>query len=235
MKFKKVLLPFIAGALAISLAACGDKEKANKDNSNSKLAEQQVDEEKVVVIVNDEELKGDHYNAVLSSIQSQMQQAGQDPTSKDSAEQVKMRVIDTIVNQTLLLQQAKNADIQASDAEIDEEYTAFAAQFGDEETLKEVLKSQNMDVETLKEQIAESIIFKKYQDQVAPIEEVTEQEIQDYYDKIAAQAKDSEQELPPLQEVSEEIKGFIQQEQQQKKLTSHVKELKEDAKIEVKI
>ena len=28
MKFKKVLVPFIAGALALSLAACGGEEKA---------------------------------------------------------------------------------------------------------------------------------------------------------------------------------------------------------------
>ena len=252
MKFKKVLLPFITGALALSLAACGEDDKAAKDENpqgkkllrkkmesaeemQAKLAEQQVEKNKVVAIVNDEELKGEQYNAALTSIQSQMQQMGQDPSSKESAEQVKMQALDMVVNQTLILQKAKEVKINASESEIDEDYSAFVEQFGDEKTMKEALKSQNMDVKTVKEKIAESIIFEKYQDKVAPVEKVTEKEIKEYYDQAAAQSKDSGQELPPLEEVSEEIKGMIEQEQQQKLLAAHVEELKADAKIELKI
>lgn len=235
MKFKKILIPFIAGALAISLAACSGDDKAKEDEAQSKLAEQQVDAKEIVAVVNDEELNGEQYNAALTSIQGQMQQMGQDPTSKEAAEQIKAQTLDTLVNQTLLLQQAKDAEIEASKAEIDEEYEAFTKQFGDEEALKEVLESQKMDVEALKEQIAESIVFNKYTNQVAPAEEVTDEEIKEYYDLVAAQAKDSGQELPPLEEASEEIKGILEQEQQQKKLIAHVKELKEAAKIELKI
>ena len=97
MKFKKVLLPFIAGALAMSLAACGGEDKAKTDEepqgqevtkdenasakeSEAKLAKQQIDKKKIVAVVNDEEIKGEEYNVVLTSIQSQMQQMGQDPS-----------------------------------------------------------------------------------------------------------------------------------------------------------
>ena len=101
MKFKKVLLPFIAGALAFSLAACGEEDKAKTDDTTqgqeatqeeqrksakemqAKLAEQQVEQDKIVAVVNDEELKGEQYNAALPSIQGQMQQMGQDPSSKE--------------------------------------------------------------------------------------------------------------------------------------------------------
>lgn len=41
--------------------------------------------------------------------------------------------------------------------------------------------------------------------------------------------------MPPLKEVSEQIQEMINQEQQQKLLAKHVEELKEDAKIELKI
>ena len=127
----------------------------------AKLAEQQVEKDKVVAVVNDEELKGEQYNAVLTSLQSQMQQTGQDPTSKESAEQVKVQALDMVVNQTLLLQKAKEAKISASKSEIDEDYSSFVEQFGDEKTMKEALKSQNMDVETIKEKIAEFYYFRK--------------------------------------------------------------------------
>ncbi len=87
--------------------------------------------------------------------------------------------------------------------------------------MKETLKNQNMDVETIKEKIAKSIVIEKYQEKVAPVEKVTEEEIENYYDEAVAATKDSSQELPPLEEISDNIKGYIEQEQQQKKL-SHI-------------
>ncbi|MER2089390.1 SurA N-terminal domain-containing protein [Sporosarcina sp. JAI121] len=260
MNFKKILLPFIAGALAVSLAACSEEDKAAKDKTpqeetkqeaskqeapkeekesaeemQAKLAEQQVDKNKVVAVVNDEELTGEDYNTALTSIQGQMQQMGQDPSSKEAAEQVKTQVLDTLVNQTLILQKAKEAKINASETEIDEEYSSFEKQFGGEKEMKKALKSQSMDVKTLKNQIAESIIFDKYLEKVAPAGKVSDKEIKAYYDKAAATSKEAGQELPPLEEVSQEIEGIINQEQQQKLLVAHVEELKAASKIELKL
>ena len=260
MKLKKVLVPFLAGALALSLAACGGEDKAETDKNpqaetkqeatkdqatkeqeasakemQAKLAEQQVDNNKIVAVVNKEELTGEEYNAALTSIQSQMQQMGQDPSSKESAEQVKMQALDMLVNQTLILQKAKEAKIKASTSEIDEEYSAFEKQLGGEKEIKKVLKAQSMDVKTFKEKIADFIIAEKYQDKVAPAGKVTEKEIKEYYDQAASASKEAGQELPPLAEVSEEIQGILKQEQQQKLLATHVEELKAVAEIELKI
>ena len=46
-----------------------------------------------------------------------------------------------------------------------------------------------MDVKTVKEQIAESIIFEKYQDKIAPAGKVTDKEIKEYYDQAASNQK----------------------------------------------
>jgi len=231
MKIKKVLLPFIAGALAISLAACGSGEDKAKSNST----EQQVEPNEIVAIVNEEELKGEAYNAISASILNQMEQMGEDPSTKESTEQVKTQALDILVNQTLVLQQAKESEIKAEKSEIDKDYTEFVKQFDDEKAMKEMLESQNMDVETLKTQIAESIIFEKYKEKIAPVGKITDEDIKAYYDKVAAESKEAGQELPPLEEVREEIKGSIEQEQQQNQLAAHVEELKGKAEIELKI
>jgi len=255
MKLKKVLVPFIAGALALSLAACGGEDKATTDEKpkdetkqeatneqeatakekQAKLAEQQVDNNKIVAVVNKEELTGKEYNAALTSIQGQMQQMGQDPLNKESVEQVKMQALDMLVNQTLILQKAKEAELKASTSEIDKEYSAFEKQFGGEKEMKKALKAQSMEIKTLKEQIAESILFEKYLDKIAPVENVTDKEIKEYYDQAASASKEAGEELPPLAEVSEEIQGILKQEQQQKLLATHIEELKADAEIELKI
>lgn len=261
MNFKKILLPIAAGALVLGLAACNDEDKVAKDEApqveknqesasakeptkeekaaaeemQAKLSEQQVDKSEIVAIVNDEELVGVDYNAALMSIQGQMQQSGQDPTSKEGAEQVKTQALDMIVNQTLILQKAKEAELTASEKEVDEKYATYEEQFGGEKGLKEALKAQSMDVETLKKDISDSILFEKYKDKVVPAKEVTDKEIQDYYDQAVSQVKESGQELPPLEEASEEIKGILEEQQQQELLTAHIEELKPNAKIELKI
>ena len=143
-----------------------EQEAAAKE-MQAKLAEQQVDNDKIVAVVNKEELTGEEYNAALTSIQSQMQQMGQDPSSKESAEQVKTQALDMLVNQTLILQKAKEAKIKASTSEIDEEYSLIEKQFGGEKEMKQALKSQSMDVKTVKEQIADSIIFEKYLEKIS--------------------------------------------------------------------
>ncbi|MCG7337025.1 SurA N-terminal domain-containing protein [Sporosarcina sp. ACRSM] len=250
MKLKKVLMPFMAGALALGLAACGDKEKAAPDETKqevpgkqkesaeemqAKLAEQQVDKNKVVALVNGEELTGEDYNAALTSVQGQLQQMGQDPTSKEGAEQVKAQTLDTLVNQTLILQKAKEADIKASASEIDEEYSSIEKQFGNEKEMKKVLESQGVDAKTLKEQIADSILFEKYIEKVAPAGKVATKEIKEYYDQVASTSKEAGQELPPLEEVEKEIEGVIKQQQQQKLMMAHIEELKAAADIELKL
>ncbi len=268
MNYKKILLPFVAGALALSLAACSEDDKATKEEKpkeetaqkgteekgteqkeptkeelaaaeemKAKLAEQQVDKSEIVAVVNDEELTGAEYNTALTSIQGQMQQSGQDPTSKEAVEQVKSQVLDAIVNQTLILQKAEESKLTASEEEINKEYASYEEQFGGEEGMKEALKAEKMDVETLKQQIGQSIVFEKYKEKAVPAKKVTDKEIQEYYDQAAAQAKEAEspQELPPFEEAKEEIRGILEQQEQQELFAAHVEELKKDAKIELKI
>ena len=201
----------------------------------AKLDEQQVDKSKIVAVVNDEELTGDKYNQALMSIQGQMQQMGQDPTSKEASEQIKTQTLDSLVNQTLIRQKATEAKLTATEEEVNKEYATYEEQVGGEEAMAKALKAQKMDKETLKEQIAESIVFGKYQDKVAPAKEVTDKEIQAYYDQAVAQAEGTEQKLPPLEEASKEIKGILEQQQQQELFAAHVEKLKADAKIELKI
>lgn len=244
LNFKKLLFPFLTGALALSLASCGEEAKTTQEGTaeeqaaaeemQAKLAEQLVDDSKIVAVVNGEELNGVDYNAALTSVQVQLQQSGQDPTTKESVELVKTQALNRLVNQTLILQKAKESNLTASEAEIDERYAAIEEQSGGEEAMQVALEAQNMDVNTLKEDIAESIIFEKYQEKVLPADEVTYQEVKAYYDQVAAQAKAAD-ELPPIEEVSEEIKGILEEQKQQELLSAHVEELKVDAEIDLKI
>ncbi|MDR0136575.1 SurA N-terminal domain-containing protein [Metabacillus idriensis] len=254
---KKVMLPLITGLMAVVLAACGgneeSKEAKNDDKAKTaetdqqkdqqkqmeemqkKLEKQQVDEKKTVALVNDEKILGSDYNSVLQSTQGQMQQMGQDPTSKEAAEQVKKQTLDSLVGQTLLLQEADKKGYKASDEDVKKQLDETKKQFKTEKEFEAALKKSGMDMKTLEAQIADDIKFRQYIEKEVPAGEISDEEIQKTYDQYAEQGKSSGQEVPKLEEVKPQIEQSLQQQKQQEKLAQKVEELKKSAKIDLKI
>ncbi|MGX1429898.1 hypothetical protein ACUXGM_000761 [Cytobacillus horneckiae] len=250
---KKLMLLFITGLMIVVLAACGGNEEGKEaktedqpkaaeaeqqkqmEEMEKKLEAQQVDEKETVVVVNDKEILGRDYNNVLSSIQMQMQQMGQDPTAKDVAKEVKNQTIDSLVGQTLLLQEADKKGFKASEEEVKKQLEETKKPFKSEKEFEEALKKSGIDLKTLEAQIADGIKFNKYVEKEIPAGEISEEEINKAYDQYAEQGKKAEQEVPKLEEVKPDIEKSLQQQKQQEKLAQHVEELKEKGKIDIKI
>lgn len=243
--------------MAVVLAACGGNEqgKEAKNDNKAKTAEtdqqkelqkqmeemqkkleaQQIDKKKTVAIVNDKEILGSDYNSVLASMQGQMQQMGQDPTSKEAAEQVKNQTIDSLVGQTLLLQEADKKGYKVSEADINKQLDVIKQQFKTEKEFEAALKKSGMDMKTLEAKIADEIKLNQYFEKEVPAGEITDEEIQKTYDQYAEQGKSTGQEVPKLEEVKLQIEESLQQQKQQEKLAQLVEELKKNAKIDIKI
>lgn len=250
---KKLTLLFITGLMIVVLAACGGNEEGKEaktddqpkaaeaeqqkqmEEMEKKLEAQQVDEKETVVVVNDKEILGRDYNNVLSSIQMQMQTMGQDPTAKDVAKEVKNQTIDSLVGQTLLLQEADKKGFKASEEEVKKQLEETKKPFKSEKEFEEALKKSGIDLKTLEAQIADGIKFNKYVEKEIPAGEISEEEIKKAYDQYAEQGKKAEQEVPKLEEVKPDIEQSLQQQKQQEKLAQHVEELKEKGKIDIKI
>ncbi|MFB3169380.1 SurA N-terminal domain-containing protein [Neobacillus sp. 179-C4.2 HS] len=254
---KKMMFILITGLMVVVLAACGgnDESKEAKNDDKAKTAEtdqqkeiqkqmeemqkkleaQQIDEKKTVAIVNDKEILGSDYNSALASAQGQMQQMGQDPTSKEAAEQVKKQTIDSLVGQTLLLQEADKKSYKVSEADINKQLDEIKKQFKTEKEFEAALKKSSMDMKTLETQIADDLILKQFVEKEFPASEITDEEIQKTYDQYAEQGKKTGQEVPKLEEVKTQIEQSLQQQKQQEKLVQKVEKLKKNAKIEIKI
>jgi hypothetical protein len=254
---KKMMFTLITGLMAVVLVACGGNEESTeaKNDDKAKTAEtdqqkeqqkqmeemqkkleaQQIDEKKTVAIVDDKEILGSDYNTALASIQGQMQQMGQDPTSKEAAEQAKNQTIDSLVGQTLLLQEVDKKSYKVSEADINKQLDEIKKQFKTEKEFEAALKKSGMDMKTLKTQIADGIKLKQYIEKEVPAGEITDEEIQKTYDQYAEQGKSTGQEVPKLEEVKPQIEQSLQQQKQQEKLAQQVEELKKNAKIDIKI
>ncbi|ALC83560.1 MULTISPECIES: SurA N-terminal domain-containing protein [Bacillus] len=260
---KKLIFPLFIGLLAFALTACssnaeGDKPKENKNENTAqadqqdqqkqqqdqqkqmeemqkKMEQQKIEDSKTVAIVNDKELLGSDYNAVLASSQSQLQQMGQDPTSEEAAKQIKEQTINSLVGQTLLIQDADKKGYKASDDEVNKQLEESKKQYKSEKEFNDAVKQAGLDADKLKAQFAESITFQKYVDKEIKVDEATDKEIQQYYDQISQQGNSTGQKPPKLEEIKPKIKEQLEQQKKQEKLVTKVEELKKQSKVDIKI
>lgn len=254
---KKMIVTLVTSLIVVVLAACGGNEESSdskvddkaktvetdqqKDQQKQmeelqkKLEVQKMAENKTVAIVNDKEILGSDYNIALLSTQGQMQQMGLDLTSKEAAEQVKNKTIESIVGQTLLLQDADKKSYKVSEADINKQLEQIKKQFKTEKEFETALKKSGMDMKTLETQIADGIKLKLYVEKEVPAGKITDEEIQKAYDQYTEQGKSTGQEVPKLEEIKPQIEQSLQQQKQQEKLAQQVEELKKNAKIEIMI
>lgn len=209
------------------------EQAAAMEEMQKKLEAQQVEDDKVVAIVNDKELKGIEYNGALAATQMQYQQMGQDPTTEELAKQIKEGTIETLIGQTLLLQEADKKGYKATDEDINKEIETLKANYENDKAFEEALKKNKLTLDELKKQVADNVKYTQFVEKDVKVEEVTEEEAKEFYEKMASQG-DSEQ-TPKFEEVKDKVKQQLQGQKTQEKLAQVVEDLKKKAKIDIKI
>jgi hypothetical protein len=249
---KKILLTIFMGLLAFALVACNNEDDKSKseeatdknakeeqaavdpEEMQKKLDEQKVKEDQTVAIVNGQELKGAEYNNALSISQMQFQLMGQDPTTNETAKQIKDYTIEGLVGQTLLMQEIDKKGYKATEEEINKELEGLKAQYENEEAFEKAMKENNLSLDNLKKQITDTVKYGKYVKNDLKVEEVKEEEIKEYYDSTNSNQEESG-EKQKYEDVKEELKLQLEQQKTQEKLNPKIEELRKSAKIELKI
>jgi hypothetical protein len=185
-----------------------------------------VEEDQAVATINGEEILGSAYNQIYPLVKSTLEQAGQEV---EDTEAIKQQTLNELITQELIRQDAKEEGLTVEQEEIDNELATYEEQFGEEYAT--VLESSGYTEETLKEQIENNLLSEKYMESVLGIE-VTDEEIKEYYQSAAEQ---SEEDLPPLEDVEDSIKQTLTSQKQQEKqeeIQAKIDELRENAEIE---
>ncbi len=243
-ELRKLTYLFITGLLIVVLAACGGNEESSNDKkqedtkTEEKAGEQEqpevdeVDADKVVATVNDKEIKGEEFNALYTQSQMQYVQMGQE-VPKDQLDQMKKQVAESMVGQELILQAAQEEGIKASDDKVKEELENVKKGFEDEKKFEAALKESDMTMEDLEKEIAKNIQYTKYIDQEIKVDEVSEKEMKEYYEKAKEQG--SSEEMPAYEDVKPQIKEGLEGEQKNKKTQELIDKLKKDADVKINI
>jgi parvulin-like peptidyl-prolyl isomerase len=156
---------------------------------------------------------------------------GIDTSNSEIAAQVKLRILEELINSKLLIQAAKKSGIEIDSDTVDSEIALAEQQIGGKEALLAQLSEVGMDEDEFKEEVFNQLMIQQYLLENIDIDSTvaTEEEIVLAYEKASAATEN----IPPLSEIKEQISGQITVGKQQKLLDALIESLRKDAEIEI--
>jgi peptidyl-prolyl cis-trans isomerase SurA len=160
---KLLIVPTLLAALLVT-ASCGSDSSASAN---------------VVARVNGKDITASQLD---KQVQLQLNGSEQ-PSSPEELQDLKLQVLNRMINDQILLEHAAAANLSASDAEVDVKFNEFKSQYT-EEKFQELLKQQKMTVEDIRSEFRKNItIDKLVNKEITSKISVTDGEIKDYYEK----------------------------------------------------
>lgn len=134
----------------------------------------------VVARINGQEIKKEQLLEHAQRLRTQFPDAAQAPLNT----QFYRNVLDTLVAQTLLQQEAKKEGIAVTDAEVEQQIAALRSRFPDAEQFKKALASQGISEERLRQEMhREGAVQKLVAAKVFSSVNITDAEAKAFYDK----------------------------------------------------
>jgi foldase protein PrsA len=141
----------------------------------------------VAAKVNGEAISTDSLNTQIDQLKKQYPNMFTGADGEGRLLDFKQRLLDNLINAALIKQAAKQKGITVSDAEVQKQIDQLRAGFKDDAQFQAALKSAGMTLDTLKEQIKSQVVTNKLIQTLASSQQVTQAEIQAYYNKNKAQ------------------------------------------------
>jgi hypothetical protein len=144
----------------------------------------------------------------------------------------KKKLLESLINYVLLLQDAKKRGIEASKKEIEAQINSFTKRFNSKGKLDEYLKNRKITLDTLRNEATKNIILGKIIFEVIPgVKDrlkISEDEIEAFYNDNKGKMGDN-----PLEKVTKDIKNHLKHARKRELLGEFHKKLKGQAQIEI--
>jgi hypothetical protein len=215
------LLLIGGGYFAVSSGAVDLSRYTSSENTNSEF----------LAMVNGEGIEKILLENRLNQIKNTYQSQGISLEELGGEDQLKQGLLDEIIDQTLLIQYAKNQGITVSDERIQEEYRNILAQFPSEEDFQTELNNQGFTQQTFQELLTQQIILQHIIDREIAQNPfiVTEQEIQERYDQSII----GQENVPEFEEVKDQIEKQLNDERIGQAIDLLLLQLREKGTIEI--
>ncbi|MGM0438899.1 MAG: SurA N-terminal domain-containing protein [Patescibacteria group bacterium] len=195
-------------------------------------------QEDVALRVNDKTFTYSEFDSIVDQVTQELQMYGMEASSEDLREQA----VDRAVQEALLVEHAEDKGVEVSDEEIDDQFDEFMEMYGaetEEEFLSQLetegIESKEEVNDILKLEVQINKLIDLYSDEV----EVTDEELEEAYDKYVDQMEQSEgvegveQEVSSFEEMEEDLRSNLIQQKATPLILDEIEKMEEDADIEV--
>ncbi|AVX19285.1 peptidyl-prolyl cis-trans isomerase C [Carboxydocella sporoproducens DSM 16521] len=174
-KLKKLVASVLTAAMLALVAGCGSNAVAtvNGEDITKEQFERRLEKMKAVYKQNGANFDTEQGKAMLKAIQKQ--------------------VLDGMIEETILLQEAKKQGVLPSDADVQKRVEETIKKFESKEKFLEALKNYNMDEKEFAEWTKQNLALDALYNKVTANIKVTDEEIKKYYEENKEQFKQPEQ------------------------------------------
>ncbi len=138
--------------------------------------------ERVLAVVNNEVITQSEFDAVFRPIFEEINQKYQGADRNEQLQDVRIRLLNQMIEDRLVAIEAKRLGIEVSDAEVREEIDAFKSQFPDPAVFEEEMKKDGLTLSTIEKRFRERLAIEKLHQMVIRGQAlVTPSEIEEYY------------------------------------------------------
>ena len=197
-------------------------------------AQKFLSQNKIVATVNGEEISEADFQDQLEQAKQMSSQQGLEVDE----EKLKTQVLDQMIGNILIQQEAEKKGIKVEQSEIDTEIQKAVEGLGGEENLNKQLEKFNLTREKLEELTREQLLTQKYIEVEVPEEElqVSEEEAKRYFDQMMLQqGGENATNVPAFSELEEAQKNQLNTQLKQQKRTQKIREIIEKLREEADI
>ncbi|MCC5911026.1 MAG: SurA N-terminal domain-containing protein [Clostridiaceae bacterium] len=231
---KKSLLVLVVGLVAILMIGC-TTENNNSANDLGEMGD-------VVATVNGVDIDIEVFQDTVEQMMFSYEQQGfalEGEEGEEILEQIKQQAINSLVQQEVLLQEAKQGGYDVPDEMVEEELESIKTQFPTEEEFEMALQESQLTENALKDMLVDEMqIEQLIQSKVKEVA-VSEDEVKETYEQYKMQMElqmegaEEVQEMPSFEEVKDQLEAQIQQGKQQEQIGQIIEELMEKSEIQI--
>jgi parvulin-like peptidyl-prolyl isomerase len=179
----RIVALFAALALAVAAAGCGGD--GGEDGTDIEVPAD------AIAVVGDKEISKAEYDRLLASAEKTYEAREQEFPAAGTPEFAQLRnaIVRSLVEQAQFEIAAEELNVTVTDADVDKRLAELKEQFfqGDEQKYKDELEAQGLTEEQVKSDLRTRLLSEKVFEKVTNEVEITDEDVQKYYDDNAAQ------------------------------------------------
>ena len=184
-------------------------------------------------VINGEKITLSDVDLRIDQAKETIQLQGVNLADEKALAEVRKLMLTDMINETILLQNAKKGGIAVTDSEVQTAYNEVASKFKTKEEFEKELTTRNLTEAGIKENINRQLTLNKYIEQNVDSKKiiVTDEEINDLYKSYSAQQAN----MPKLEEIKTQLSNQVMQQKYKTLVLEFVVKLKSEAKIEINL